>query len=133
MLKKLIVYWLPIILWMGLIFFLSSFHKLQSDLPGWQDYVLRKIVHFLEYTVLCVLFFRNFRQTTNVTLVKALIFSVLLTIAYAASDELHQTFVSGRSGKPFDVMIDGLGAFFGLLFSWKIINILPEKVKKIIV
>lgn len=133
MLKKLIVYWLPVFLWMSLIFFLSSFHKLQSDLPGWQDYVLRKIAHFFEYTVLCFLFFRGFRQTTNVTLVKALIFSVFLTITYAASDELHQTFVSGRSGKPFDVMIDGLGAFFGLLFSWKIINILPEKVKKIIV
>lgn len=132
MLKKLIEYWLPVILWMGLIFFLSSFHKLQSDLPGWQDYVLRKIAHFLEYTILCILFFRGFRQTTNVTLAKALIFSVLLTIAYAASDELHQTFVSGRSGKPFDVMIDGLGAFFGLLFSWKITNMLPERVRKII-
>lgn len=132
MLKKFVIYWLPVLFWMGLIFFLSSFHKLQSDLPGWQDYVLRKIAHFIEYTVLCVLFFRSFRQTTNVTLVKALIFSVFLTIAYAASDELHQTFVSGRSGKPFDVIIDGLGAFFGLLFSWKIINMLPERVREII-
>lgn len=132
MFKKFVIYWLPVLLWMGLIFFLSSFHKLESALPDWQDYILRKIAHFFEYTVLCVLFFRGFRRTTEISFTKSLVLSVFLTIAYATSDELHQTLVSGRSGKPFDVIIDGLGTFFGLFFCWKITNMLPEKLRKII-
>jgi VanZ family protein len=30
-------------------------------------------------------------------------------VLYAASDELHQTFVSGRHGSPLDVAIDAFG------------------------
>ena len=36
------------------------------------------------------------------------------TIAYACTDEFHQTFVRGRHGSPIDVAIDALGALIGL-------------------
>ena len=34
----------------------------------------------------------------------------LVTSAYAATDEFHQTFVEGRHGKVFDWLIDSAGA-----------------------
>lgn len=33
---------------------------------------------------------------------------------YAATDEIHQLFVSGRTGKPTDVLIDSAGVLFGI-------------------
>ena len=39
----------------------------------------------------------------------------LITAAYAATDEIHQLFVSGRSGQISDVILDSAGAMAGLL------------------
>jgi VanZ family protein len=35
---------------------------------------------------------------------------LLITVAYAISDEWHQSFVEGRHGSPVDVLIDTAGA-----------------------
>jgi VanZ family protein len=35
-------------------------------------------------------------------------------VLYAASDEIHQTFVSGRHGTPIDVAIDAVGVAIGI-------------------
>jgi VanZ family protein len=40
--------------------------------------------------------------------------AVALAVAYAGSDEFHQTFVRGRHGSPIDVGIDAIGALIGL-------------------
>lgn len=127
--KRIIFYWLPPILWMGLIFFLSSFHKLQVSTVGWQDFITRKLAHFTEYAILYVLFYRGLKNTVNWSFLKLLIISFLLTIGYALTDEYHQTFVSGRTGKTFDIGVDSLGALFGLILAGKIFNLLPEKYK----
>lgn len=129
-LKKLILYWLPVLIWLGLIFYLSSYHKLQAFPGGWRDFISRKFAHFTEYAILCLLFFRGFKNMTGFAKPRLLLLSFLLTVLYALTDEFHQTFVSGRSGKIFDVGVDSLGAFFGLLFCWKIILYLPEEIKK---
>jgi VanZ family protein len=44
----------------------------------------------------------------------------VLTALYAASDEFHQTFVSGRSGQPLDVLIDSFGAIIFLIICYMI-------------
>ena len=41
----------------------------------------------------------------------------LVGALYAASDELHQRFVSGRSGEIKDVLLDSSGVAFGILIS----------------
>ena len=41
--------------------------------------------------------------------------SFLSAALYASSDELHQYFVSGRACQPRDILVDCLGASFGLL------------------
>ena len=63
---------------------------------------------------------KNFKKTALVSL----IFSIL----YAVSDEFHQTFVDGRDGNIIDVLIDGSGAFFGILLSGILYYILIKKI-----
>ena len=41
--------------------------------------------------------------------------AVILTTTYAAVDEIHQTYVPGRTGSPRDVVLDACGAAVGLL------------------
>jgi VanZ family protein len=54
------------------------------------------------------------------------IFCVLLAIL----DEIHQIFVPGRSAEVRDVLIDTLGACFGLGIVWGA-NMIIKKVKKL--
>src|SRR5215210_3065086 len=91
--------WLPPLLLMGVIFFLSAQPSLDSGL-GPIDLVGRKLIHFAEYALLCFLWWRALVTVT--TPGRAALFAFLLAIAYAATDEYHQTFVEGRHGNPVD-------------------------------
>ena len=75
---------------MGLIYFLSAQPDLNSGL-GAVDLVGRKVVHMAEYGLLWWLL------------------AAAITLAYAATDEYHQTFVHGRHGSPVDWAIDAGG------------------------
>jgi VanZ family protein len=99
--------WLPPVVLMALIFFLSSQPDLNSGL-GLIDTIGRKLIHAGEYALLCFLWWRAF--ATRAPGRRAVALALLATIGYAASDEYHQSFVSGRSGSPVDVVIDALGA-----------------------
>lgn len=107
---KIFIAWLPAFLWMGLIYYLSSFHSLIVSPVSWQDFVIRKAAHMGEYFILLFLIYRGANKTIPVKENKIIFLTLLLTIFYAFSDELHQTFVSGRSGKFFDIWIDSVGA-----------------------
>lgn len=101
--------WLPVFLWVALIFYLSSMSDLRSDFPDDLDFVLRKIAHVLEYAVLAALLARAWPQR------KYLFWEAFaVAVFYAASDEFHQLFVIGRDGSLRDVLIDSIGAFLGL-------------------
>jgi VanZ family protein len=96
--------WLPVLVWAGVIFAFSSIPSLNSGLGTW-DFVLRKGAHMTEYAVLACLLLRalgSYRWAFG------------LAVAYAATDEFHQTFVRGRHGTPVDVGIDAVGALIGL-------------------
>ena len=79
----------PPLLLMALIFFLSAQPDLNSGLGGW-DLVLRKGAHMTEYGLLWFLWTRVFGPLP----------AAGIALAYAATDEFHQTFVHGRSGTP---------------------------------
>ena len=98
---------LPPLLLMGLIFFLSAQTSDQVD-RAWWDVVLRKLAHFTEYAVLTALWWRALRGL-GVRFTVALAGAIAISLAYAASDEFHQTFVDGRQGTPVDVLIDFAG------------------------
>jgi VanZ family protein len=99
--------WLPPILLMGLIFFFSAQPSLDSGL-GWIDTIGRKLVHFGEYALLCFLWWRPLR--TGLPARRAALLAFALSSLYAATDELHQSFVGGRHGTPIDWAIDAAGA-----------------------
>ena len=86
---------------MAIIFFLSAQPDLNSGLGTW-DTVLRKIAHMVEFGLLWWLWWRALGYGHPLP-------SVAITIAYAASDEIHQSFVEGRHGSPWDFAIDSLG------------------------
>ena len=92
---------------MGLIFFFSAQPDLSSGLGVW-DLIGRKVIHALEYALLCFLWWRPLR--TSLSPRAAVLAAFALSVAYAVGDEYHQTFVEGRNGSPVDVAIDALGA-----------------------
>ncbi|MDQ5821412.1 MAG: VanZ family protein [Actinomycetota bacterium] len=96
--------WLPVVAWAALIFALSSIADLGTGLGTW-DLVLRKLAHATEYAILGALFLRALGRPGA---------AALAAIAYAASDELHQHFVSGRHASPLDVAIDAVGVLAGI-------------------
>lgn len=99
--------WLPPVLLMGAIFYVSAQPSLDSGL-GVIDTIGRKLIHFGEYALLALLWWRALVTVTSPR--RAALLAFLLAIAYAATDEYHQTFVEGRDGRPFDWLIDCAGA-----------------------
>ncbi|MGH3029746.1 MAG: VanZ family protein [Gaiellaceae bacterium] len=97
--------WVPVVFWAGLIFALSAVPSLDSGLGTW-DVVLRKCAHVVEYAILGVLLQRALQREP---------LSMLIGSAYAVTDELHQSFVSGRQGSALDWLIDTVGVVLGVL------------------
>jgi VanZ family protein len=99
--------WLPPLVLMGVIFFLSHQPSLDSGL-GTIDLIGRKLVHFAEYALLCFLWWRALATVTTPD--RAALWAFLLASGYALTDEYHQTFVEGRHGTALDWAIDSAGA-----------------------
>lgn len=117
--------WIPVIVWMLVIFWFSSRNGEESGLQsgillsllqwvgfsekwlGSDDFiwVIRKLAHFTEFFILGVFVFR----------IGLSFWTAFLTIfLYALSDELHQYFVPGRQAAFLDVCIDSLGGILSL-------------------
>src|SRR5688572_29328994 len=92
---------------MAVIFALSAQPDLSSG-PGTIDLIGRKIVHALEYALLCFFLWRALRPALPHT--RSVVVAFAVTVAYAVTDEVHQSFVEGRNGTPVDVGIDAVGA-----------------------
>ena len=99
--------WLPPLLLMGAIYFFSDQPSLNSGL-GLIDLIGRKLIHFAEYALLTFLWWRALVTVT--TPGRAVLIALVLSSGYAATDEYHQTLVTGRHGSPVDWAIDSAGA-----------------------
>lgn len=97
-----ILKYIPVVLWMALIFWMSSIPDLPSNKVDVLDFIFKKTAHVMEYTVLFVLWFR---ALGNKNPTQAIIFSLI----YAFTDEMHQLFIPGRTGRLRDVAIDSIG------------------------
>ena len=112
---------------MGIIFYLSSQSADESSEQSgfllnlimkifgsgfFTQFIIRKLAHFCEFTLLCFLFNCSFYFTFEKP--KKLL-SLGLTSLYALSDEIHQIFIEGRSCEFRDWVIDTLGALIGLI------------------
>lgn len=99
--------WVPPLVLMGLIFVLSAMPSDDID-RGLAYFLTRKLAHFTEYALLTVLWWRALR--TRLAARTAVLLAVVISVAYAATDEAHQGGVEGRHGTPVDVLIDTAGA-----------------------
>lgn len=111
---------------------------------------IRKLAHMTEYAVLAwtilipTLFLKRevwWKKTEQMVwkfldkkvIAKICFGSIFITMLYASTDEFHQLFVKGRSGKVMDVFIDSCGAILGsfvFLLLWRITLSIKGKLKK---
>lgn len=112
--KKFLKYYLPVFIWLGMIFYFSSIVDLRYRTRDiFSEIFLRKSAHFLEYFFLAFLFWRIFFQELFFVEKKAFFWSFLFLSLIAFSDEWRQSFVIGRSGKVIDSVYD---IFSGWIF-----------------
>lgn len=95
---------------MALIFTLSSFPSVQTSGVHWQDFLLKKTAHFIEYFILALLIHYSLKHTTRFSPVSLFFFSFTTAVLYAITDEVHQSFIPGREPRLRDIGIDTLGA-----------------------
>lgn len=100
---------------MGIIFIFSSRPSLHTSNIDWQDFIVKKTAHFIEYYALASLLYYSLKKSSSLSRVHVLLLTITITIFYAASDEYHQTFIAGREGRIRDVLIDSGGGIFSLL------------------
>ena len=123
------------LLWMFLIFLMSSFDATESTNQSnfivniitnifkienieLLSFIIRKLAHFTEYLILGLLVANMFTKSNinNLYLI-----SIILCIIYATSDEIHQLFVPGRACQLRDILIDSIGSITGV-YLYKLIN-----------
>lgn len=133
--KSFLKYWLPVLIWLGLIFvcstdLMSAEHtsRIIGPILRWfnpgisalsiarAQFFVRKAGHVSEYAILATLFWRGLRGGSAWTTKLSILFVIALLVCavFAASDEFHQSFVPSRTSSTRDVMIDIAGAFIGL-------------------
>ena len=131
--RKLLIL-LAVVFWMAIIFKLSAQPGEQSNLLSTKvttvivslaklfrpdvnvlslNHFIRKCAHFLAYLVLGIVMLFAMKRI-GYTGKKGVVFTLLLCISYAITDELHQAFVPGRTPKLLDVLIDSSGASLGI-------------------
>lgn len=73
--------------------------------------IIRKIAHMSEYMILTFILILALRSkhTWNMKIGKAILIALVICLLYSITDELHQTFVPGRSGLAIDCLIDTFG------------------------
>jgi VanZ family protein len=139
-LRAFLKYWLPVLVWMSVIFTASSdaksfehssrliapllrwlFPQMSEDTVNLIVFIARKCAHFLEYAVFALLVWRALNQSKNSlaswSWPKAG-GTLLIVFLYASSDEIHQIFVPTRTPRIHDVIIDAAGGAAGLLALW---------------
>lgn len=99
---------------MAAIFYVSS----QSSPPapgGVPDYIL----HGVEFMGLSILTFRAVSGGLPAHMSRSrVVVTLLITVGYGISDEIHQMFVPLRTPDVRDVLYDLAGAVLGLLLCW---------------
>lgn len=99
-------------------FFVPTFDNLSSEeqieLFNNTSFVIRKLAHYFEYAVLGLFLYLTFYNFMNK---KIIVFPLALGVGilYAISDEIHQSFIGGRSPMVWDVVIDSCGILTMLL------------------
>ena len=94
--------------------------SLSHPLPRISIPYFDKFIHIVEYSIFGILAARAVKNSPRAVLNKNfIIFAILITVAYGASDELHQIFVPFRACDVFDLTADLIGGTIGAIFYGK--------------
>ena len=86
----------------------------KENIMNTMERIIRKMAHFSIYTVVGLLLMALV-STYNIKEKNRLIITLTTGIIYASSDEIHQSFVPGRSSMITDIVIDTMGVILGIL------------------
>lgn len=106
--------WLPLIVWIVMIFALSSIPGLSSDdvkLPTGFD----KLVHFIEYAIFALLYYRGLSYGGVRVRWSIVLIVIASGIAVAALDEMYQSYIPRRDSSLYDLVMDSAGVVSGTL------------------
>ena len=110
--KYQLIYWLPVYLYLILIFYFSSRSVIPaSTLLAERFYIRPYLQHVLIYAGLALTISRavNYSKNSSNFLV------VFSTTLYGLTDEIHQHFVPGRTFEFLDIGMDFIGAVLALV------------------
>ncbi len=113
-LKEFIYYYFPPLLWMGVIFYFSSLHRVKVSDEYFLNFIFFKSLHVIEYFILGFLSLRGVFKRSFYLLREKAILAFMISFFYATTDEYHQTFILTRNGAVRDVLIDSLGILLSL-------------------
>jgi VanZ family protein len=139
--RNFIKYWTPVILWIGVIFWMSTgtfssdntsriivpvldflFPSISLQTEDLIHGLIRKAGHVTEYFILGLFFFRAFRgKSLQTWRLRWTIYAIIGVVLYALSDEFHQSFVATRTASIIDVGIDSAGGILSqiVMMLWK--------------
>jgi VanZ family protein len=129
--------WLPVILWVTLIYVFSTdlfsgsntagillplferfFPGISPHALAQTHFTIRKLGHFGAYFILALLVMSALREENNRPAERRhIVFAAMFVTLYAISDEFHQSFVPSRSASIVDVLIDISGGICGIYWS----------------
>jgi len=116
--EKIILYWLPVILWAAIIFTFSANPTTSTSEIHWQDFLIKKTLHILFFGTLATLLYRALR-VSGVGKFRAGYTTIIITFLYGVTDEIHQSFTPGRMPRVYDVAFDTIGAILAVFVIWK--------------
>lgn len=112
--RRVVAYWGPVVLYAGVIFYLSSRSHPDDDLPSLFDLFGDKVLHLVEYAGLGGLCYRAFRWGLEGPLAsRAMFWAIGAASVYGVTDEVHQLFVPFREAGWQDWLADTAGAALG--------------------
>ena len=118
-------YWLPVGLYAGVIFFLSSLSHPEDELPSFLlQEVSDKILHAVEYGILSLFCYRAFRWAAGAAAARhAVLLAVVTASVYGLTDEVHQAFVPLRDASWQDWLADTVGAALAAVGVGRIVKV----------
>lgn len=105
--------WGPVVLYAGLIFWLSDQPRPPVDLPEWSG--SDKAAHAIEYGLFAALLWRALGTKNRPGSPARAAVAFVITALYAAGDEWHQSFVPARNASAGDWMADAAGGLIVLI------------------
>ena len=91
--------------------------------------IVRKTAHFISYFILGTLIIILFIDL-KINIKKSNLLTLIICFIYACTDEIHQLFISGRSGSFIDVLIDTSGAATALIIIYLLLLLKRKCIKQ---